>query len=72
MRKSRTFQDKELLDQQVNNSNLVNIKSDEFLLGREDEMYQMEIQRKIVEEYIQHVNEIKLEHQVELDKGRHN
>ena len=54
MRKSKAFHDKELLDQQV----------------KEDEMYQIEMRRKIVEEYVQHVYEIKLGHQVELDKGK--
>ena len=72
MRKSKAFHDKELLDQQVNDSGLENIGSNEFLQVKEDEIYQMEMRRKIVEEYVQHVYEIKLKHQVELDKGRHN
>ena len=54
LRKSKAFHDKELLDQQV----------------KEDEIYQMEMRKKIVEQYVQHVYEIQLEHQVELGKGR--
>ena len=49
---------------------LVNIGSNEFLQVKEDEIYQVEMRRKIVEEYLQHVYEIKLEHQVEFGKGR--
>ena len=41
----------------------------EFLQVKEDEIYQIEMRRKVVEEYVQHVYEIKLEHQLELDKG---
>ena len=33
-------------------------------------MYEPEVRRKIVEEYVQHVYELKLEHQKELDKGK--
>ena len=29
----------------------------------------VEVRRKILEEYVQHVYEIKLEHQLELEKG---
>ena len=54
LRKSKAFHDKEILDQQV----------------KEDELYKMEMKRKIVEQYVQHVYEIKLEHQVEFGKGR--
>ena len=38
---------------------------------KEDEIYQMKMKRKLVEEYVQHVYEKRPEHQVELDKGRH-
>ena len=33
-------------------------------------MYELEVRRKIVAEYVQHVYELKLEHQKELDKGK--
>ena len=33
-------------------------------------MYELEVRRKIVEEYVQHVYELKLEQQKELDKGK--
>ena len=33
-------------------------------------MYELEVRRKIVKEYVQHVHELKLEHQKELDKGK--
>ena len=32
-------------------------------------MHELEVRRKIVEEYVQHVYELKLEHQEELEKG---
>lgn len=70
LRKSKAFHNKDLLDQQVNGPALVNANAETLLQVKEDEMYQIEMRRK-VEEYVQHIYEIKLEHQVELDKGMH-
>merc|ERR1712013_615924 len=53
LRKSKGFHDQELLQQQI----------------KEEEMSGVEVRRKILEEYVQHVYEIKLEHQLELEKG---
>lgn len=52
LRKSKGFHDQELLQQQI----------------KEEDMSGVEVRRKILEEYVQHVYEIKLEHQLELEK----